>query len=115
MNSNVQILKSQVQKSVTVEHILNDTHSYCFVYYEHELSMLSKYNAYYVNSKVASLIQLEGYIEEHMQTEGCDVQFDYDYFVLYTNNTEEELKDLIEWLDVNYLRLKAGIVLVTCK
>ena len=114
----MQILKGQILKSVTVQHILDSTNSYCFVYYTDRLP----FESYYLNSKVATLEELQEYLQEWIDDiKGrIDKLFDYDgsiyeYVIIYTNNTEEELHDLIEWLDFNETKFRCRCLLLTCK
>jgi len=88
----MQILKGNVMKSATVRHILESTNSY---------------------SNVASLEQLQGYLQEKIDWKNPEVQFDY--FILYTNKTEEELSNIINWLDGKENDFGCNCILVTCK
>ena len=107
----MQILKGNILKSVTIQHIINNTNSYCYIYYDQELPIEG---SYFVNSKYVSLEQLIGYLEcEYIKDKtSCDIK---DYFIVYTNKTQEEIQELIEWLDYNSHRLNARCVLITCK
>lgn len=107
----MQILKGNILKSITVQHIMNDSNSHCYVYYDQPLPI---YGSYFVDSKYASLIQLIGYLEyEYIKDKtDCEVK---DYFIVYTNKTQYEIQELIDWLDNNSHRLNAGCVLVTCR
>ena len=107
----MQILKGNILKSVTVQHIMNDTNSYCYVYYDDPLQIEG---SYFVNSKYASLEQLIDYLKcEYIKDKtDCEVK---DYFIVYTNNTQAEIQELIDWLDCNSYKLNARCILVTCK
>jgi hypothetical protein len=105
----MQILKGQILKSITVESILNSTNSYCVVYHEIQLP----FDNYYVNSKYATLKQLQGYLQEFKDNKNPNKQ--YDYFIVYTNNTEEELSELINWLNMKELDFNCRCILLTCK
>jgi len=103
----MQILKGEILKSATVNSILQSTNSYCYVYYDHVLP----FDNCYVNSKYATLEQLQGYLQEHIKNS----ENKYDYFIIYTNNTEEELSELIQWLDGKEMDFNCRCILVTCK
>ena len=92
----MQILKGNIYKSVTVQNLLSITKSYC-----------------YVNSKVATLEQLKSYLYEHVNHK--DPNIFYDYFILYTHNTEEELKDIIEYIKKNEYKFNCKCFLITCR
>ena len=106
----MQILKGDVMKSVTVQHILENTHSECYVYYNTELP----FDHYYINSNYFTLEDLKDNINQYMMNQDMtDPRLDY--FIIYTNNTEEELKDLLNWLDGKSNLMNASCILVTCK
>ena len=105
----MQVLKGNILKSVTVESILKSTNSYCFVYYEVQLL----FESYYVNSKVATLYQLQGYLQEFIEYKIPDKW--YDYFIIYTNNTQEELSELIHWIDGKESKFNCRCILITCR
>jgi len=108
----MQILKGDRLKSVTVKSILESTNSLCLVYYDNVLP----FEHYYLNSSEANLFQLELYLQEFINIE-CNKSSErqYDYFILYTNNTEEELVDLIEWLKENEIYFNSRCILITCR
>lgn len=105
----MQILKGNILKSVTVENILKYTNSYCYVYYDVQLP----FDNYYVNSKVATLEQLQGYLMEHIEYKNPNRHLDY--FIIYTNNTQDELSELIGWLDGKETSFNCKCILITCK
>ena len=109
----MQILKGDRLKSVTVASILESTNSLCLVYYDNVLP----FEHYHLNSNEANLFQLELYLQEFINNniEGNKSKRQYDYFILYTNNTEEELIDLIEWLKENEIYFNCRCVLITCR
>lgn len=107
----MQILTGSILKSVTVQHIMNNSNSYCYVYYTMPLPLEE---SCFVDSKYTSLFKLISYIELNYirdKTE-CDMK---DYFIVYTNNTKSEIQELIDWLDNNSHRLNAKCVFVTCR
>jgi len=109
----MQILKGDRLKSVTVVNILESTNSLCLVYYDDVLP----FEHYHLNSSEANLFQLELYLQEFIKYIECNKSSkrQYDYFILYTNNTEEELVDLIQWLKENEIYFNSRCVLITCR
>lgn len=105
----MQILKGNTLKSITVENILKSTNSYCMVYYEQQLP----FESYYVDSKFATLDQLQGYLQEKIDWRYPDIKFDY--FILYTNKTESELSEIINWINSKEDDFGCRCILVTCK
>jgi hypothetical protein len=105
----MQILKGNNYKSVTVDNLLRCTDSYCYIYNDIELN----FDCYYVNSKVATIDQLQGYLGEFIQYKNENKV--YDYFIIYTNNTEDELLDLIKWLNGKEDEFNCKCILLTCR
>ena len=105
----MQILKGSKLKSVTVESILKSTNSHCYVYYDTVLS----FEYYYVNSKYNTLEQFQGYLQEFIDWK--DSEKYYDYFIIYTNNKEKELSELIRWLDGKEMDFNCRCILITCR
>jgi len=108
----MQILKGRKLKSVTVESILKSTDSLCCVYYEQDLP----FENYYLDSNVATLKHLKHlkyYLQEFIECEITDKI--YDYFIIYTNNKEKELSELIRWLDGKESDFNCRCILVTCR
>lgn len=103
------LLKGNNGKSRVVNDILNTTSSICFVYNEYPLFK----DGICLNSGVHTLEQLKECIIEEV----VGYQEFYDYLIIYTNQTEDNLKDFIDWLNSNppipyhiY-----GNIIVTCK
>lgn len=97
------ILKGESGKSRVVDIILDGTNSVCFVYNDYALFE----NSIWLDSRMYTL--------EHLKL--CIVQEivkyeDYDYLVVYTNQTESNLKDFIGWLRMTFTYKK---FIVTCK
>ena len=105
----MQILKGNKMKSVTISNLLKTTNSHCYVYHERGLLLQ---NSYFVTSKYATLEQLIGYLQEHIDYK---TEIHYDYFIVYTNKTQEEIQALIDWLDGKEADFNCGCILVTCK
>ena len=105
----MQILKGEAMKSVTVQQIIKNTHSICFVYYEEALFL----DGYYINSNKYTLDQLKEYIQDFINNDIKDIIFDY--LILYTNKTEEELADIINWLREEEKIIGVRCIMVTCR
>ena len=105
----MQILKGEVHKLVTVNSILQSTNSYCYVYYDTVLP----FHNYFVNSKYYTLQQFQEFLQYFVDWKNSEKK--YDYFIVYTNNTEEELSELIRWLDGKEVDFNCRCVLITCR
>lgn len=101
----MQILKSEVQKSVTVQHILNDTNSMCFVYYEQPL----QFEHFWIDSREYTHDDLKECIMSNIPTKQCD------YLIIYTNQPEIEIQGLVGWLDYNSHKFNCNEIIVTCR
>jgi len=55
---------------------------------------------------------LIGYLQEYID---YNTEIHRDYFMVYTNKTQEEIQDLIDWLDGKEADFNCGCILVTCK
>jgi hypothetical protein len=106
----MQILKGSILKSVTVSKILESTKSYCIAYSEVVIPFL---NAYHTDSNKYTIQEFKSHIQQVVDCKSKDPQ--YDYFILYTNNTEEELQGIIEFLDGKELDFNCRCILVTCR
>lgn len=104
----MQILKGNVLKSVTADIILKNTNSYCYVYYDKEIPLSKEY--YFVTTR-ATIEQLEGYLSEYIDNNVRPI----DYFIIYTNKTENELFGFIEWLKEHENNFGCRCLLLTCK
>jgi len=107
----MQILKGNNLKSVTVQNILANTNSICYVYYNHVLP----FDYYSVNSDCYTIEELQGYLREFINNIKNDKSKFHDYFIVYTNNTERELSDLIEWLKNEENDSNFRCIMITCK
>lgn len=108
----MQILKGNNGKSVTVHHLLNSTNSICFVY---DTGWTPSFECYMIDNNETSIEELkQGILEQISQLKLSEYQL-FTYLIIYTNNNENELLDLISWLNKNKTQLRAIDVLVTCK
>ena len=102
----MQILKGDNMKSITVEAVVNHTKSLCIHYYNESYSH-EWYNII-SNFTTSNLKSLKKYLKS------IHLDF-YNYFIIYTNEKEEDLLDLIEWLGYNESKLNCHCVLLTCR
>lgn len=103
------LLKADNGKSVIVNYLCEYTNSICFEYYNN--SVAHNIESIYINSDEYSLIDLKNAIIELMDKN----DYPYDYLIVYTNETEEKLKDFIEWLDKNKSLCHCIDIIVACK
>jgi hypothetical protein len=101
----MQVLKGNIFKSVTVQNLLITTKSYCVVYLDTRLP----FECYLIDSQIFSLNELKSYLQNYNDN------MNYEYFILYTHNTEEELKDIIEYIKKNEYKFNCKCFLITCR
>ena len=99
------ILKGSNGKSKVVDIILNGTDSICFVYND---STLFLEGSICLDSRVYTLEHLKLCIVQEI----TKYQDYYDYLVVYTNQTENDLKDFIYWLKMTFTYKS---IIVACK
>lgn len=104
----MQILKANVQKSITISHLLNSSpNSLCIVYHDYYPLI---YESLWLNSKEYSLDDLKqcvvGEIINARQRSG--------YLIIYTNKTEQELAEFINFIGRQSI-YPFDEVLITCK
>ena len=102
------ILKGDNGKGRIVTDLLVRTNSVCFTYGEYKVNSID--GSYFVDSKKYSLDDFMTCITEY--TERYPERY-YDYFVVYTNEKEENLKEFIAWL--KYVEYFCRQIIVTCK
>lgn len=71
----MQILKGEILKSVTIQHIMNDSDSCCLVYYDAPLPIDG---CYFVNSKENNLDKLYDFFQDFLSHQRS---VKYDYFI----------------------------------
>ena len=109
---NVLVLKGENNKSTVTGLILGSTHSLCIEYYDYPIALYS----WFLNKREYSLENLKECIEEAFEYERKDnPEKHYDYLIVYTNEKEKDLDELISWLKEYYCPIFCGAVLVTCK
>ena len=104
------IVKGARGKSVLAQILTHYTESICFEYYDYPVM----YNSYCVDSEVYSLPEFAEYVEEELRRLNAHDRH-YDYLIIYTNEKEEDLKGLIEWLDENKFGISCKDIIVMCR
>lgn len=107
----IQILKGKSGKSRTVDDLLKNTESICYVYYDLSLPLYGY--SKFVNSHKHSLNDLKEAIMLDNDKQNYDSFLDY--FIIYTNNTENELQEFLQWLELFEHQINANTIIVTCK
>lgn len=106
------IVKGKSQKSVLVNILLNKTNSICFQYYDQPVI----FDSICLDSREYSLRDfIECIAEELKRVNAHTYRTHYDYLIIYTNEKEEDLKELIDWLNEHKWRIWCGDILVMCK
>lgn len=103
------LLKANEGKSAIINCLCKYTNSICFEYYKD--SVIYDTKSVYVNSNEYFLIDLQNTIVEVMS----ENDYPYMYLVVYTNETEDRLKDFINWLNENKPLFHCMDIIVACK
>lgn len=103
------ILKGDNGKSRVLDIIMNKTNSVCFVYNNYPIIC----DAICVDSRKYSLEDFLKCISEDMLTVINDKY--YEYLLIYTNQNEEDLKGIIDWINKHKYEIKCINVIITCK
>lgn len=104
------IVKGKNQKSVLANILLYRTKSICFQYYDYPVI----YDAVCVESTKYSLNDFIECIAEEFEKVSAYEAY-YDYLIIYTNEKEEDLKELIEWFNEHGREISCKNILVMCK
>ena len=107
------IIKGESRKSVLANILMDKTNSICFQYYDYPVI----FDSICVDSTEYSLEnffecikeEFDGYSEYDLDTKH------YTYLIIYTNEKEEDLKDIIEWINGYRWRIPCNDILVMCK
>lgn len=107
------IVKGNSGKSVLADILMDKTKSICFTYYD--LPII--FNSICVDSREYSLEnffecireEFDGYSEYDLDTKH------YNYLIIYTNEKEEDLRDIIEWMNEYRWKIPCDDILVMCK
>lgn len=104
------IIKGENQKSVLANILMDKTKSICFQYYDEPVV----YYSVCLDNRKCSLSDFIEYIAEELKRVNA-YKIHYDYLIIYTNEKEEDLKKLIEWLNEHRWRIWCNDILVMCK
>lgn len=104
------IIKGENQKSSLANILLNKTKSICFQYYDKPVV----FDSICVDSTEYSLKDFIECIAEELKRVNA-YRVHYDYLIIYTNENEEDLKELIDWLNEHMWRIFCNDILVMCK
>lgn len=88
------IVKGEHQKSILANILMSKTNSICFQYYD----MPVVWDGICVDSTKYSLNDFIECIAEEVESVNTDRKH-CDYLIIYTNEREEDLKELINWLN----------------
>ena len=104
------ILKGNVGKSRVVDIIASKTNSICLVYgfYTRIFGSLQ------IDSEDYSLDDFLKLISNTSQEAITNDEF-YDYLIAYTNESEEDLQEIINWLEDNKWNIPFRDIILTCK
>lgn len=102
------ILKGENGKSRVLTDIAEYTDSCYWVYNNYELPVYS----YHINSYEISLSNLIEELEAYLNN---NPNVPMEYFMLYTNKTEDELSKVIKWLEQNEKRFNCRYLILGCK
>lgn len=106
------IVKGESQKSILANILMDKTKSICFQYYDTPVI----FNSVCVDSRKRSLNDfIECIAEELKRVNAHTYRTHYDYLIIYTNEKEEDLKELVEWLNEHRWRICCKDILVMCK
>lgn len=105
------IVKGKNQKSILANILLDKTKSICFQYYD----MPVIFNSICVDNREYSLSGFIKCIAKEFEGVISIDRTPYDYLIIYTNEKEEDLKELIDWLNKHRWEIFCNDILVMCK
>lgn len=104
------IVKGDCGKSRVVDVLMAHTNSICFVYNNYPLI----YESICVDSNEYSLEKFLECISDELKYAAISDKH-YDYLLVYTNQSEEDLQDIINWLDKHKFKIPCRDIVLTCK
>lgn len=107
---NMLILKGNSGKSRVINMLMNQTNSICFMYYDTPCI----WNSICIDNREASLEDFLKYISNAITEEAVNDRH-YDFLIIYTNEYEEDLKEILNWLDERRWDISCRDIVVTCK
>lgn len=99
------IVKGKNGKSLLVQILADHTESICFEYHEYPVM----YGSFYVDSEIYSLSDFIDFIKDYND------ENHYDYLIIYTNEKEDNLNELIDFLNKHKLNIFYKSIIVMCK
>lgn len=107
---NMLILKGNSGKSGVINMLMNQTNSICFMYYDTPCI----WNSICVDNREHSLKDFLECISNAITEESINDKH-YDFLIIYTNEYEEDLKEILNWLDERRWDIPCRDIIVTCK
>ena len=104
------IIKGKAQKSAFANILMDKTKSICFQYYDQPVI----WNSICVDKSEYSLMDFIECMAETFKELNAD-RTHYDYLIIYTNEKEEDLKELTDWLNEHRWRVWCRNIIVMCK
>ena len=104
------ILKGDVGKSRVIDILMNKTNSICLEYYDYPVI----FEAICLDSREYSLEDFLECISDEMKYAVVNDKH-YEYLLVYTNQSEEDLQDIVNWLDKYRCKIPCRDIIVTCK
>lgn len=104
------MLKGTCGKSRVTDIIADRTNSICLAYGYHTLI----FGSFQIDSEHYSLDDFLKLISSTSQEAIANDKF-YDYLIVYTNESEEDLREIINWLEYNKWNIPFRDIILTCK
>ncbi len=104
------ILKGNCGKSRVIDILADRTNSICFIYDDYLLI----FDSFTVNSEKYSLNDFIKCISDTLKEEIANDKR-YDYLLIYTNQNEEDLQEVVDWLNKYRFNIPCRDIILTCK
>ena len=106
------IIKGNSEKHAIGNILMGNTRALCIAYGDY----CPTYAWYHIDNTNSSEEFLEHFlkISEHIY-KNIDADCDYQYFIIYTNQNEEDLKDIIDWLNEHKHSVPCKDIVLICK
>ncbi len=103
------ILKGDYGKSRVVDFLMDKSNSLCFMYYDHPVIC----NSIGMDSREYSLKDFLECISDTLKGIAIENKH-YDYLIIYTNNDEIDLQEIINWINNHRWDIPCRDVILTC-
>lgn len=103
------IVKGDCGKSRVIDILMDKTNSICFVYNDYPLI----FESIGVDSREYSLEDFLECISDTLEEEAISDKH-YDYLLVYTNQDEIDLQEIINWLNKNRWNIPCRDIVLTC-